>query len=139
MFKNPFSFNGRIRRLEYGISFLLYFSLATLLDLTLDVENSLRDALTSLSFSIPGLWFLWAQGCKRCHDRDNIGWWQIIPFHFLWMLFGEGNRGPNEFGESPKIPVTPDWERPEDNGERQQPEVIPVNNVDGDGTIIENK
>lgn len=51
---------------------------------------------------IPYLWFIWAQGAKRCHDRGNSGWFQIIPFYGLWMLFAEGEVGTNEYGNSPK-------------------------------------
>ena len=29
---------------------------------------------------VPYFWFIWAQGAKRCHDRGNSGWFQIIPF-----------------------------------------------------------
>lgn len=30
---------------------------------------------------VPYCWFIWAQGAKRCHDRGNSGWYQIIPFY----------------------------------------------------------
>lgn len=51
---------------------------------------------------VPYFWFIWAQGAKRCHDRGNSGWFQIIPFYGLWMLFAEGETGTNEYGNSPK-------------------------------------
>jgi uncharacterized membrane protein YhaH (DUF805 family) len=51
---------------------------------------------------IPLAWFMLAQGAKRCHDRGNSGWWQIIPFYGLWMLFADGEIGDNEYGENPK-------------------------------------
>ena len=51
---------------------------------------------------IPVYWFTWAQGAKRCHDRGNSGWFQIIPFYGLWMLFGDGEIGDNEYGSNPK-------------------------------------
>jgi len=55
-----------------------------------------------LILCIPGFWFMWAQGAKRCHDRGNSGWFQLIPFYRLWMMFAESDYGPNEYGENPK-------------------------------------
>jgi uncharacterized membrane protein YhaH (DUF805 family) len=48
------------------------------------------------------IWFLWAQNAKRCHDRGNSGWYQLIPFYFLVLLFGDGEEGENEYGDNPK-------------------------------------
>ena len=51
---------------------------------------------------VPAYWFLWAQGAKRCHDRGNSGWYQIIPFYFFVMLFGRSEEGVNDYGTNPK-------------------------------------
>lgn len=51
---------------------------------------------------IPMYWFMFAQGAKRCHDRGNSGWFQLIPFYSLWMLFGDSEPGTNEYGPNPK-------------------------------------
>ena len=51
---------------------------------------------------IPLLWFLYAQGAKRCHDLGNSGWWQIIPFYIFWLLFQDGQTGVNKYGNNPK-------------------------------------
>jgi len=99
MFKAPFSFTGRIRRTEYGISYLVYFVL-------LGIIAGITEASPGASFLaiayIPMLWFLFAQGAKRCHDRGHTGWFQIIPFYVFWMLFADGKYGPNEYGPNPK-------------------------------------
>jgi uncharacterized membrane protein YhaH (DUF805 family) len=98
MFKAPFSFEGRIRRTEYGISFIVYFIGYFI------IYGLMQNAATKI-FVIgfaPLLWFLWAQGAKRCHDLGNSGWWQIIPFYGLWLLFADGNRWTNEYGDDPK-------------------------------------
>ena len=99
MFRAPFSFNGRIRRLEYGLSFLIYFLYEIFLEIVL--EETGEVGLYFL-LAIPELWFLWAQGAKRCHDRGNSGWYQIIPFYSLWMLFADGDVGDNYYGSNPK-------------------------------------
>ena len=103
MFKRPFSFHGRIRRSEYGFSVLLFYLYAI-------VAGFVLGLITNGNFSegaiyvclIPGYWFLWAQGAKRCHDRNNTGWYQIIPFYALWMLFADGDEGENDYGDNPK-------------------------------------
>ena len=99
MFQNIFSFNGRIRRWEYGISLIVYMFLASLINAS--IADSNNDSFLGIAF-IPMLWFLWAQGAKRCHDLGNNGWWQIIPFYVLWMVFAEGDLLTNSYGQSPK-------------------------------------
>jgi uncharacterized membrane protein YhaH (DUF805 family) len=103
MFKNPFSFDGRIRRMEYGLSLLIYFVLSVVIQ---TVSLSAQDAapVIMLVLLIPVLWFFWAQGAKRCHDIGRNGWWQIIPFYFLFLLFQDGDQSRNEYGSNPKFP-----------------------------------
>lgn len=104
MFKKPFSFKGRIRRTEYGITLVVYFIVAATLQFTLLVPNpeSGEGSLLYLIFFIPIFWVMLAQGCKRCHDRGNSGWYQIIPFYGFWMLFADSIGGVNEYGPNPK-------------------------------------
>jgi len=107
MFKNSFSFEGRIRRSEFGISFILFVVarvIVTIMAAGLMSGGNGNDGavVLSLLLSIPLLWFLWAQGAKRCHDIGNSGWFQLIPFYALWMLFQDGEPGPNQYGENPK-------------------------------------
>lgn len=98
MFSNPFSFDGRIRRTEYGISLIIYVVVAAFVNA---IVESGEAPIIGLAY-IPTLWFLWAQGAKRCHDLGNNGWWQIIPFYGLWMIFQNGQPGINEYGRNPK-------------------------------------
>ena len=93
MFKAPFSFNGRIRRTEYGLTCLirgaLYF-------FVIEMNAQTHSDLWGLVY-LPASWFLLAQGAKRCHDLDKSGWWQIIPFYVLWMIFEKGRPWPNQY------------------------------------------
>ncbi|MET7253732.1 DUF805 domain-containing protein [Dyadobacter fermentans] len=100
MFKKPFSFDGRIGRTEYCLSYFGYF--AALMVLELVSFKSEVGILFSFVCAIPIFWFALAQGAKRCHDRNNIGWFQIIPGYFFWMAFAPGDPGENDFGPSPK-------------------------------------
>ena len=97
MFQNPFSFDGRIRRMEYGLSFIIFYFSLTFSSLLAD-----SSPLFCLILCVPIDWFLWAQGAKRCHDRGNSGWYQLIPLYTLWMLFGEGDIGNTNYGANPK-------------------------------------
>jgi uncharacterized Zn finger protein (UPF0148 family) len=99
MFSNPFSFNGRIRRTEYAISFIIVVIVNTFLNAIVEPGEFPIIGLVYITI----LWFLWAQGAKRCHDIGKDGWWQIIPFYFFWLLFQEGEReSMNEYGQNPK-------------------------------------
>jgi len=108
MFKNPFSFDGRIRRTEYGLSHLMaifgLFIIAFIFGLIGGSLNADDDSITAslILVYIPYFWFVWAQGAKRCHDLGNSGWWQLIPFYGLWLLFQDGQPGSNQYGENPK-------------------------------------
>ncbi|MBK7805036.1 MAG: DUF805 domain-containing protein [Saprospiraceae bacterium] len=98
MFSSPFSFDGRIRRTEYGISLIIYVIVATFVNA---IVESGEVPIIGLAY-IPMLWFLWAQGAKRCHDVGNNGWWQIIPFYVFWVVLQGGQPGLNEYGQNPK-------------------------------------
>ncbi len=102
MFSKPFSFKGRIRRLEYGLSYLLIYLIFLPINVTPEENVTEGMAIFYLLIYIPILWFFWAQGAKRCHDRGNSGWYQLIPFYGLWLLFGDGEEGENKYGVNPK-------------------------------------
>ncbi|SEW32787.1 Protein of unknown function [Chitinophaga arvensicola] len=56
---------------------------------------------------IPALWFFIAQAVKRSHDISNSGWYILIPFYGLWLMFSSGVQGSNEYGDDPKGFVDP--------------------------------
>ncbi|NVO86721.1 DUF805 domain-containing protein [Hymenobacter terrestris] len=104
MFRDAFSPSGRIRRLEYGLSYLAYFFGLLILQLVLgpnDNNNFLVAVFDVVFFSLL-TWFLLAQGTKRCHDRGKSGWYQLIPFYVFWMLFADGDAEENAYGPNPK-------------------------------------
>jgi uncharacterized membrane protein YhaH (DUF805 family) len=99
MFQNPFSFEGRIRRTEFGITFIIYMVCVIIINLAMASGGA--AAILGLGY-IPLVWFLWAQAAKRCHDLGNSGWYQLIPFYVFWLLFADGQEGPNDYGDNPK-------------------------------------
>ena len=106
MFKNPFSFYGRIRRTEYGLSYVIFIAFCFIGGGLIGYVSTYVDKSTaSLLFLLPCIpcyWFLFAQGAKRCHDRGNSGWFQIIPLYGFWMLFADSDNGINKYGANPK-------------------------------------
>lgn len=124
MFKAPFSFDGRIRRIEYFLSGLIssvvggiVWTIAFAGIMAGAMSGSTMGAVGSSVFgTIVGLavyaglaWFGLAQGVKRLHDLNKSGWMILIMFipvvNFifgLYMLFADGTVGPNEYGNDPK-------------------------------------
>ncbi len=92
MFLNPLSFQGRIGRTEYGISFIIYLLIYTAVHIILEYNIVVYWLLAPTM-----MYFIWAQGAKRCHDMGNNGWYQIIPFYVFWMLFAKGEEFSNQY------------------------------------------
>ena len=103
MFSHPFSFSGRIRRLEFGLSYILYILLMVCI-------GALSDEAPILGlFAIPLIWFWLAQLCKRFHDRNQSGariLTLIIPLYNIYvtlmLFFADGDAHENDYGFDPK-------------------------------------
>jgi len=101
MFKNSFSFSGRITRTEFGVSYVIAMSyLVFVLIIAQWLEVSEFMILPPL---IAMFWFLYAQGAKRCHDMGRSGYYQLIPFYFFAMIIGESQNKTNRYGPNPKL------------------------------------
>lgn len=106
MFVHPFSAKGRARRLEYGLM-CLFFTLYLLTSVGIGSDHVPQSDVTGFAFIwlcgfIPFVWAYYAVGARRCHDLGHNGWFQLIPFYWLVMLFSEGNEAPNKYGTNPK-------------------------------------
>lgn len=111
-----FSFQGRLRRRDYWLlSFLMIgvmiviFILGAVMGIDVSRDSG-EAALLQLVATLIVLWPSLALGVKRCHDRNQSGWWLLIEFiplvGGLWALVNlgilDGTQGPNRFGRSPK-------------------------------------
>jgi uncharacterized membrane protein YhaH (DUF805 family) len=104
MFKNPFSFEGRIRRTEYGLSLIIgAVGRLIIASIISGAAQAQEFFILNLFCQIPVIWFIWAQGAKRCHDIGMSGWYQLIPFFPLYMIFASGEENSNKYGENPKV------------------------------------
>ncbi len=121
------SFEGRMRRRDFWVcvlivcvlSLLLRSIVGLLMGPTIVVSNGNAGMnITAWGGMTRGYWLinlilLWpsaAIAVKRCHDRNQTGWWallSIIPvIGWLWWLINlgilDGTPGPNQYGPSPK-------------------------------------
>jgi uncharacterized membrane protein YhaH (DUF805 family) len=99
MFSSPFSFDGRIRRLEYAITIIIC---SIINELIMNYFQEQTENIAILILQGINFWLLFAQGAKRCHDISRSGWIQLVPFMVFWMIFEKSSTGVNEYGRNPK-------------------------------------
>ena len=107
-------FTGRARRKEYWMYVLLamvLYVIAYFVDVALGLSGTVGGIygpaylLVALGLFIPSL----AVAIRRLHDTDRSGWWFLIIFTgigaivLLVFFVSEGTRGPNRFGDDPKV------------------------------------
>ena len=100
MRKNPFSFEGRIRRAECCVSSVAYLMCYYFI---WGMDEGRGGGALAVILVVPMLAFIIAQGTKRCHDLGKNGWWQFVPFYIFWLLFKKGQVGLNQYGKDPKV------------------------------------
>lgn len=101
-FKRPFSFKGRIRRLEWWVSVAIAHIAISIITVAIESNTDRSSNGLGILICLPVIWFALAQATKRCHDRGNSGFFMLIPFYGLWMAFGDGDVGQNQYGTNPK-------------------------------------
>lgn len=108
---NPFTFQGRIGRLQYfgfGVVWALILGVASLLLFSgadSSVEPGVGGALAWLLFMLAYAIGTISYGVRRLHDFDKSGWWYLlffVPFASfimsLVLLLAPGTPGPNSYG-----------------------------------------
>lgn len=99
MFKDPFSFRGRIRRTEFGVSYVIV--LVGIYGTSYIVNLLNINGLPVLIHLIAIYWLSFSQGAKRCHDMGKNGFYQLIPFYIFVMIFSKGENRRNKYGQDP--------------------------------------
>jgi uncharacterized membrane protein YhaH (DUF805 family) len=97
-----FTFEGRIRRTHYGLRLMLTTIISFLTGIAWAIVDEPFFKLVLFLPFVMITWFNIASATKRCHDLDHNGWWQLIPFYGIALLFFEGTRGDNKYGPDPK-------------------------------------
>jgi uncharacterized membrane protein YhaH (DUF805 family) len=100
MFKNIFSGKGRITRKEFELSFVMYILYYVVLGIAMMFSPFV--GMVILLFLPAAIWFIYAQGAKRCHDIGRSGWHHLVPFSRLKLLDREGVAGENKYGADPR-------------------------------------
>ena len=105
-------FEGRARRKEYWMFFLVNFFVTIVLAVldgftgTFDPESGLGlfGTIYALGVLLPSI----AVSVRRLHDTDRSGWWLLLVFLpvvgfivLLVFMILEGISGQNRFGEDP--------------------------------------
>jgi len=99
MFKAPFSFAGRIGRIEYLLTWLaLFFAAAFAGSLMRGDGEAFGVIIMLISF-----WVVIAQGWKRSHDAGWHGIIGMIPYVNFVLLFVGGDKGTNAYGPNPRL------------------------------------
>ena len=100
----PFSFKGRIGRLQlilsYVVGFVAWFAIFALSENELYyLEYNSNVFLLFLACTAAFFWFLYAQCAKRCHDLGKSGAWMFVPFWNVLLFFAEGEEQDNKYGQ----------------------------------------
>jgi uncharacterized membrane protein YhaH (DUF805 family) len=103
-----FSFKGRSNRGD------LIFVLILTIVITAAVSTADSSARLLLDFVTLAAWWATLATCvKRCHDIGKSGWYTLIPFFILFLLFALGNKGPNQYDSDPGTEEQPGDEQAE--------------------------
>lgn len=116
VFENYATFSGRARRSEYwyfvlanSLLFIVFFILMTTFsEFGLNAESVfiVLFGLYALAMIIPMLALI----SRRLHDINKSGWYYLVrfipligPIWFLILMCTEGDYGPNNYGQDPKL------------------------------------
>lgn len=89
-------FEGRARRMEHWLFALCSGVIQVVLNQFVS-EN--LASFYSLAVLLPSI----AVGVRRMHDVNKSGWFLLIPIYSLILACTDGTKGPNRFGEDPKM------------------------------------
>lgn len=96
---NYANFNGRARRKEFWMFYLINFIISFGLGIVGGmIDFTLIGSIYSLAVLVPTI----AVGVRRLHDTNKSGWFILIPIYNIILFATEGDKGSNEYGEDPK-------------------------------------
>jgi uncharacterized membrane protein YhaH (DUF805 family) len=99
-----FSFQGRIRSIDYLLTTMVVIDLLLIIQLSLEADESSGLLMVLVAFSgvIASGWIGLAAAVKRCHDLGQNGFYTLIPLYGIFLIFIDGTPWENEYGPDPK-------------------------------------
>ena len=92
-------FDGRARRKEYWMFFLINIIISFILGLVGGfIDFAFLGNVYSLAVLLPSI----GVAIRRMHDVGKCGWFMFIPFYNLYLACIDSDSGQNEYGPNPK-------------------------------------
>jgi len=85
--------NNRMNRKTYSIYFISAIILQTLINM-----SHLRNIFIELIMLLVFITLFTYISIKRLHDIGMSGWWVLVPFIQIYLLFKKGEESENKFG-----------------------------------------
>ncbi len=92
--------DGRITRGQYAALFGIYILLLVVAVLVSKVLAFIGGLICMTAFGV-----MIMGAVRRSHDCGRSGWFLLIPFYNLWLLFEPGYAGDNRYGPDPRQTV----------------------------------
>ena len=99
---------GRVRYLAYTFGLSLLLGLAVVVVMGMLAMISLELMMLGFILYVPLLGATLVVAARRLHDLGHSGWLSLLTlvpvlnfFFGLWLIFGAGNAGPNQYGLPP--------------------------------------
>ena len=83
-------FDGRASRSEFWPYFFVYMFGSLILDISTEATQIPIIGIVTLIVSLGGMLPMISVGCRRMHDINKSGWWQLIPIYNL-ILWAQGS------------------------------------------------
>ena len=95
-FRRFLDFRGRSNKLQYR-SFLFFYVLTDLLLSAFGGGSTTLNNIVMLCLLLP----LLAVQIRRSHDTGKSGWWILVPFYSIYLIFAKSV--PEDLTDTPQL------------------------------------
>ena len=92
----------RLKQIQSLKNWQLFILLLLVIFIDIFLDLVLKDGFFKNFIGYLLLFYLIKVTIARSHDIGKSGWWILIPFYPLYLIFKDGYVGYNEYGEDPK-------------------------------------